>query len=236
MTASSRRRAFGDVPASWFGQLREEGKLITPIWLDGVQVSAAFALQADGTWLSSDNRPCALVYLQGLATGPRIRKRVGSTSLEILADEVDKIDTAALHVLLSDDTEIYRLSANLQPEDFWFGFQLYLMLNEPQHHVFAVFAIPEGEQAYGMQGNGILLFTPTSVAFAPYEEGGSVQCFGSTAAFMMMQTLFDRWQPLHGSILDRLRLRLTPKIQGKPTIERGKLFSRRDHYLHVWLD
>ena len=225
-----------DVPTSWLGQLREEGKLITPIWLDGVQVSAAFSLQADGTWLSSDNQPCAFVYLQGLATGPRMRKRVGSTSLEILADEVDKMDTAALHLLLSDDMEFHRLSANLQPEDFWFGFQLYLMLNEPLRHVFAVFAIPDGEQAYGMQGNGILLFTPTSVAFAPYEGGGSVHCFGSTAAFMMMQSLFDRWQPLQQSVLDRLRLCLIPKIQGKPAIERGKLFTRKDHYLHVWLD
>jgi len=225
-----------DVPASWLCRLHKDGKLITPIWLDGVQVSAAFALQGDGAWLSSDNRPCAFVYLQGSAAGPRLSAKVGSSSLEVLADDVDKIDTAGLHLLLSQDREIHRLAAKLRPEDFWFGFQLYLMLNEPRRYVFAVYAIPEGLQAYGMDGSGILLFTPASAAFTPYEGEGVVYTFGSTAAFMKMQSLFDEWQGLQESILDRLRLRLIPKSLGKSHSEPGKLYLRKDHNLQVWLD
>ena len=225
-----------DVPVYWLRQLRAEGKLVAPFWLDGVQMSAAFDQQADGSWLSRDNRPCAFVYLQGLAAGPRIRKRVGSTSLEILADEVDKIDTAALHALISDDLEMQHLGANPQPEDFWFGFQLYLMLNEPQHYVFAVYAIPDGETAYGMEGKGVLLFTPNSVAFAPYEGGGSVFSYGSGAAFMEMQALYDDWKAVEDTLLERMRLRLIPISNGEPTMTRGKLFTRKDHYLHVWQD
>ena len=225
-----------DVPANWLRQLREEGKLVVPIWLDGVQVSAAFTRKPDGSLLSSDNRPCAFVYLRGLAAGPRVRKRVGSTSLEILADDVDKIDSAALHSLLSDEPETHRLAANLAPEDYWYGFQLYLMLNEPPRYVFAVYSIPAGETAYGMEGNGILMFSPGSVAFAPYDAAGAVHSFGGSAAFMKMESLFEKWKASDETLLGRLRLRLIPKASGYPAIESGKLFSRENHYLHVWLD
>ena len=225
-----------DVPENWLRQLREEGKLVVPIWLDGVQVSAAFTRQLDGTLLSSDNRPCAFVYLQGLAAGPRVRKRIGSTSLEILADDVGKIDAAALHSLLSDELETHRLAANLAPEDYWFGFQLYLMLNEPPRYVFAVYSIPAGETAYGMEGNGILMFSPGGVAFAPYDGAGAVHSFGGSAAFMKMESLFVQWKASDKSLVEHLRLRLIPRSSGHPAIECGKLFSREDHYLHVWLD
>lgn len=225
-----------DVPAQWLRQLRDAGKLVVPIWLDGVQVSAVFRKQADGSWISRDNHPCAFVYLQGLAAGPLVRKRVGGASLEVLADEVDKIDSAALHLLMSDEREIQRLGANLSAEDFWHGLQLYVMLHEPDGFVFAVYAIPDGETAYGMQGNGILLFTPTSVAVAPYDAGGAVHSFGSSDAFMMLRALMTEWLALERRLIDRLALRLIPKLQGGPAIDKGKLFSRKDHFLHVWLD
>ncbi|MCY3780919.1 MAG: methyltransferase domain-containing protein [Chloroflexi bacterium] len=225
-----------DVPTAWLRQLREEGKLVLPIWLDGVQLSAAFTKQPDGAWISCDNRPCAFVYLQGLAAGPQIRKRIGSSSLEILADDVDKIDAAALHLLLSDDQEIYHLDGNLAPEDFWFGFQLYLMLHEPPRYVFAVYAIPDGETYYGMEGDGVLLFTPGSAAFAPYAGGGSVHCFGGSPAFMKMQSLLENWRSHNTTLLDRIRLKLIPKALGRPSDGAGKLFTRDDHTLQVWLD
>lgn len=225
-----------DVPTAWLRQLRDEGLLVAPIWLDGVQVSAAFTKQRDGTLLSTDNRPCAFVYLQGLAAGPQVRKRVGSSSLEILADDVDKIDSAALHLLLSEDQEMQHLHADLAPEDYWFGFQLYLMLHEPPRYVFAVYAIPDGETCYGMEGNGILLFTPGSVAFAPYAGRGSAHSFGGSAAFLKIQQLYDQWRATDTDLLDRMRLRLLPKAMGLPSGDRGKTFARKDHHLQVWLD
>ena len=224
-----------DVPTAWLRQLRDEGLLVVPIWLDGVQVSAAFTKQRDGTLLSADNRPCAFVYLQGLAAGPEVRKRIGSSSLEILADDVDKIDSAALHLLLSEDQEMQHLRADLAPEDYWFGFQLYLMLHEPPRYVFAVYAIPEGESSYGMEGNGILLFTAGSVAFAPYEGGGSVHTFGSADAFLEVQRLYDHWRSADSDLLDRLRLRLVPRGMDVVSGDRGKTFARNDHCLQVWL-
>ena len=224
-----------DLPAAWLYQLRDDGKLVAPIWLDGVQVSAAFTRTPDGSLHSHDNRPCAFVYLRGLAAGPRMRKRVGSSSIEILADDVDKIDTAALHLLLSQDQETHRLGANLKPEDYWFGFQIYLMLREPPRYVFAVYAIPDGDSYYGIEGNGILLFTPGSVAFAPYQAGGLARCFGGSSAFIKMQNRFDSWRADKLATIDRLRLRLLPKGESHSNVRRGKTFARQDHDLQVWL-
>ncbi|MCY4017854.1 MAG: hypothetical protein OXG39_00455 [Chloroflexi bacterium] len=225
-----------DVPRKWLQQLRADGRLVVPIWLDGVQVSAAFIPQPDGTYLSVDNRPCAFVYLQGLAAGPDVRKRVGGAYLEVIADDVDKIDTAALHLLLSEEVEIQRLGKHLRPEDFWYGLQLYLMMHEPPRYIFAVYAIPEGEMAYGMSGNGILLFRPNSAVFAAYDDGGVVRCYGGAAAFLKLQALFEDWLSLEGALVDRLSLQLIPLDMGEPVIQTGKLFRRKDHYLHVWLD
>ena len=225
-----------DVPRKWLQQLRADGRLVVPIWLDGVQVSAAFVPQPDWTCLSVDNRPCAFVYLQGLAAGPDVRKRIGGAYLEVIADDVDKIDTAALHLLLSEDVEIQRLGKRLRPEEFWYGLQLYLMMREPPRYVFAVYAIPEGETAYGMAGNGILLFRPNSAALAAYDDGGVVRCYGGAAAFLKLQRLFDEWLALKGALVDRLSLRLIPLDMGQPPVQKGKLFRRKDHYLHVWLD
>ncbi len=225
-----------DVPTKWLRQLREDGRLVVPIWLDGVQVSAAFVPQPDGTFLSVNNRPCAFVYLQGLASGPGIRKQVGSAYLEVIADDVDKIDSAALHLLLSEDLEIHRLGKHIEPEEFWYGFQLYLMMHEPPRYVFAVYAIPEGERAYGMEGNGILLFRPNSAVFAAYDGGGVVRSFGGAAAFLKMQSLFAKWLALEGTLINRLSLRLIPIDMGEPVTRTGKLFRRKDHYLHIWLD
>jgi protein-L-isoaspartate(D-aspartate) O-methyltransferase len=225
-----------DVPANWIAQLKSNGRLVVPIWLDGVQVSATFIRQADGSYLSVDNRPCAFVYLQGLGAGPNVRKQVGSTSMMILSDEIGTIDTVSLHLLLSDDLEIHRLGKSLTPTQFWYGFQIYLMLNEPHKFVFAVYSIAKGGQAYGMQGSGIVLFAPASAAFANYDDGGKVFSFGGSDAYLEMLSQFKDWQNYPRPLTHDLRLRLIPKTDEPPEISSGKLYKRRDHYLHVWLD
>src|SRR5688572_26508214 len=120
-----------DVPPAWIQQLKPRGTIVAPIVIDGVQVSAKFVLQDDGTALSLDNRPCAFVYMLGQYAGPDFRRQVGSSSLYISADDVQNIDTAALHTLLSDDHEYCQFDSQLTVNDFWYGYQLYLMIHEP---------------------------------------------------------------------------------------------------------
>jgi protein-L-isoaspartate(D-aspartate) O-methyltransferase len=225
-----------DIPQTWINQLKFKGALVVPVVVDGVQLSARFEPQMDGTLLSTDNRPCAFVYLRGNYAGPNFRRQVGSTSLYIHTDEVDKIDTAALHSLLSDDYEFSQFDKALSSADYWQGYQLYLMVNEPSDAIFMVYAVIDGQKAYGIEGRGIALFTPGSAAFADYTGKGSVHCFAGSDAFLMMQTCLDEWLADGEPEASEFRLRLIPKTLGKPQIDRGKLYTRRDNYLHAWIE
>jgi protein-L-isoaspartate(D-aspartate) O-methyltransferase len=224
-----------DVPMLWWQQLKPQGRLIVPIWIDGVQVSAVFVLQPDGTYLSVDNRPCAFVYLRGEHSVPELRKQVGA-AMYILGDDIRHLDMATMHLLLSYDHEMCHLESPLSAQEYWNGFQLYLMLNEPRDFVFAVFAVAEGHKAYGMDGQGIALISRNAATFATYHEKGDTHCFGGVEAFLAMQEQLDGWHSDGQPGIAQLRLRLIPMPHGEPTIERGKLYTRRDHYLHVWLE
>ncbi len=225
-----------DIPEAWLRQLKPDGTLVAPIVVDGIQVSATFRRQTDGTFVSKDNRPCSFVYLRGAFAGPDFRRQVGSTSLYILADQVDQIDTAALHLLLSDDHEICAMDHVVEQADFWFGYQLYVMLNEPKPFIFAVYAVIEGQSAYGLDGRGIALFSKGSAAFAGYDGKGRVHCFAGADAMLALEQLLDEWIALGEPKMDTLRLRLFPRGMQTPVVAQGKFYERRDHILQAWME
>lgn len=225
-----------DIPPMWVKQLKDNGRIVAPIWIDGVQMSACFTKQPDGTLLSTDNRGCAFVYMQGVDAMPDVRRQVASSALTIISDAVDAIDTVRLHTLLSDDSGICNLDSRLSPRQYWDGFQLYLMLNIPPNTHFVLYAVHEDRQAYGLEKRGMALIMPTAAAFVPYHQIGVCYCFGGSDAFMHMQESLDAWDANGRPNAHLLRLRLTPKTQPKPTITQGKLYERRHHYLHAWLE
>jgi hypothetical protein len=225
-----------DIPVAWVKQLKPNGSLVVPVVIDGVQLSAAFKPQADGTLLSTDNRPCSFVYLRGQTAGPNFRRQVASSQLAIFADQVDEIDTIALHLLLSDDQEYCQFAPGLNANEFWFGFQSYLMINEPEDFIFLVYSVADGQQAYGLEGRGVAFFAKGSAGFAEYGEKGLVHCFAGADAFLAMQNLLDEWIALDRPSTQALRLHLIPKTMPQPDIEIGKLYQRHDHYLYVWLE
>ncbi len=225
-----------DIPPIWVQQLKPFGRIVVPIWLDGVQVSATFKPLSDGTLYSDDNHPCAFIYMRGEGAVPTIQKSVGNTSLLILSDDVEKIDTVSLGMLLNDDHEISYLGYPLRPAEYWYGFQLYCMLNEPKGFIFAVYTVLGERKVYGLEGNGIALFGPASAAFIPYDAQGYTHVYAGADAFLALQACADDWNAHERPGLRQLRLRLIPKSDGEPTIQRGKIYARRDHYLHVWLD
>lgn len=225
-----------DLPANWLRQLRSEGKLVAPVWLNGVQVCAAFEPQEDGSWLSRDNRPCAFVPLRGSSAGPQLRNELAGGSLEVLTDDVEKIDLQALERLFDTKRETRNLGAKLTPEDFWRGFQLHLMFNAAPGYSFAAYSISDGDTAYGMDGSGVLLCSAESAAFAPYDGGGAVLCFGNDAAFFRIRELYESWRDIRRPLVERLRLLLIPKSCGRPIPRYGILYSRHDHFLHAWLE
>jgi hypothetical protein len=226
-----------DVPSAWWRQLKPGGLLVVPIWLDGIQVSAAFRAEPDGTYYSDNNHPCAFVYLRGDNNAwPEVRQQIGSSALWLLGDDLSKVDPAALHSLLSDGIEICHLESPLARFDFWHGFQLYLMLHEPPNYVFTLYQVADERQAYGMSGRGLALLTRASAVFTPYGQKGMSSCFGSAEAFLKLQETLDQWNAVDRPDTKRLRLRLIPITDTEPTITQGKLYRRRDHWLHVWMD
>ena len=225
-----------DVPDAWVRQLKPNGRLVMPLMLDGIQVSANFILHPDGTLYSDDNRPCAFVFMRGDSAAPRTRKQIGSTGLYLLADEVEKVDAVALQMLLSDDHDTCRLETRLKATDYWYGFQMHLMLNEPSPFIFAVFAVVEGQRAFGMEGRGIALMGPGGACLAPYDEMGNTHCFGGVDAFLAMQESLDEWQLKGSPRTPEMCIRLVPRTMGRPADEPGKVYDRPNHYVHAWME
>lgn len=225
-----------DIPPAWIKQLKPEGRLIAPIWLDGLQVMASFSQQADGTLYAENVMPSAFVYIRGIAQGPVMRKFVGSTELMLLADGIDKIDTASLSALLSSDAEDCYLSAPLNTIEYWYGFIPFLMLHEGAKDVFSLYTIRDSYRAYGMGGEGFALLTPASASFVPYYGMGKAHCFAGSDAFIEIENQLTQWQSAGRPSIDRLRLRLIPNHHPMSEIITGKLYPRRHHHLHVWLE
>lgn len=227
--------AVWDIPAAWVQQLKTDGILVAPILLDGLQVSAAFRVKPDGTLYSEHNIPCGFVELRGTSAGPGNIKRVLSSSLTLLSDELNKLDTAALHVLLSDDYGLCNLDYQLTSTEYWQGFMPYLMLNEPVGFTFALYVTGENQKAYGLEDSGFALIAPGSASFVPYGGHGVAHCYAGADAFIALCDAAAAWDAAGRPTADALRLRLVPLDRGEPTVKDGKLYRRQDHYLHIWL-
>lgn len=224
-----------DIPQAWLNQLKPRGKLIVPLWLDGLQVITTFERTEDDTWISTYNSAGVFLYMGGMAQMPTVKKRVGSTSLTLLSDQAMSIDTASLHLLLSHDDEICHLGHSLKSHEYWYGFVPYAMLNEPDDAIFMVYEIEAGQQAYGMEGKGFGVFTPASAIFVPYMGMGTAHSFAGSDAYMTLESLLDQWEADGRLGMTALRIRLIPKRgDTKPSITSGKLYERHTNYLHIW--
>lgn len=81
-----------DIPEAWIKQLKPKGIIVAPLWIDAGQVSASFTIQSDDTLYSPQNLPCGFIQLRGMAAGPAVVRRVGSSSLVLISNEVISID------------------------------------------------------------------------------------------------------------------------------------------------
>jgi protein-L-isoaspartate(D-aspartate) O-methyltransferase len=223
-----------DVPEAWVRQLKPNGIIVAPIWVDAFQVSAAFTVQGDGTLYSNANLPCGFIHLRGMAAGPVVYGRVGSTALTLSSNAIDDLDSAALQMLLSDDAETTHLSLSLKSSEYWHGFLPFLILNTPEGFVFAVYGVDDDQQVYGLSGHGFALIAQGSACFVPYQGQGEAHCFGGADAFLVLQDCLQAWDTLGRPGSRRLRLRLIPKNGAPPAAVEGKIYPRQDHYLHAW--
>jgi len=223
-----------DIPPAWVKQLRDDGVIVAPVWMDGIQISSAFQQRGDGILYSPQNIPCGFVPLRGVSAGPGVTTRITSSDLTLAADSVDAIDTAALHLLLSSDHEACYLGTPLSSGDYWHGFLPYLMLYPPPGYFFVTYTL--SRPAYGMEGSGFALITQGSACFVPFAGLGNAHCYAGADAVLAMQDCLDAWAAAGNPRTDKLRLEMIPKDNEPPMMRDGKFYVRRDHYLHVWLD
>ncbi len=221
-----------DVPNAWVRQLRPKGRLVAPIWLDGTEVSAAFTLRSDGSLYSDDNRMCAFLRLRGQASGPEVVTRVGTSSLYLGASTL--IDSAAIHILLSDDAQDSYLGVTLDQSEYWHSFLPYLVLNIPQDFMLIRYTVSKDAPAYGLTGSGFALMIPGSICFLPLAGRGSARSYGGSDATLALEDTLANWERAGKPQQERLRLSLVPK--GKATAQLGKVYPRREHDMIAWME
>jgi hypothetical protein len=143
---------------------------------------------------------------------------------------------AALHSLLSEDVEQSLLDIRLKSGEYSTGFLPYLTLHVPRGMIFAGYTITTNEQAYGITGHGFGLLSAGSACFVPLEGHGEVHTFGALDTLMALQESLVMWDRAGRPGGSQIRLRLIPIEQMKPAINTGKIYTRDDHYVHVWQD
>lgn len=230
--------ALWDVPPAWIRQLKPDGLLVAPMWLEGMQVSAAFLVQPDGTLFSRSNISCGFIPLRGLAQGPRLSRRVSGSTLTLSSSQVKQIDSAALHLLLSDGAEINNLGSPLSSQEYWRGFLPFVTLNIPKHYQFALYQVAEDQNDYGLEDQGFALISRGSACFALYTGKGKVFCYGSADAFLALRDLLAAWEAAGRPTTERLRLQLMPIDAPDEAETRPNhiVYRREAHRLHVWLE
>ncbi len=232
--------ALWDIPPVWVKQLKPDGLLVAPIWIENMQVSAAFVVQPDGTLYSRQNIPCGFISIRGMSAVPNLSRHVSGSTLMLHSNDFRRIDSAALQLLLSEDMEITNLGQPLSYREYWRGFLPFLTLNTPENYVFALYTLGENQQAFGLREHGFALIGRGSACFVEYGMKGEVHCYGGADAFFALSEALERWTQAGSPTSDRLRLQLLPKDDSEPSavVERAnsKIYSRQQHDLRVWLE
>lgn len=226
-----------DVPEAWVRQMKPKSILVAPLWVDGFEVSAAFMLQRDGSLYSEDNRLCGFVRLRGQASGPEHSVRIGTSGLYLYANRT--LDSAAMRMLFSDDADETFINVPLDAIEYWQGFLPYLVIHVPETLTLARYVVTQDAPAYGIGvGSGFALIGQGSACFVTIDadRNAKARCFGSVDALMAIEEVLAAWERAGMPQHDRLRLRLIPKTTAPLTVDRGRLYRRRDHDLHVWLE
>jgi protein-L-isoaspartate(D-aspartate) O-methyltransferase len=232
--------AVWDIPPAWVQQLKPDGILVAPLWLGALQYSAAFRLQPDGSLLSDDLFPTDFIPLRGNAAGPRTDVRIGGSSLHLTGD-TSAIDSAALHVLMSEMGDIDYLSPPLTGVARKRSFLAYMMLHLPPENTFCLYTFEGSQLPYGMQRAGFAVLRRGSAAFVSLGGDFRSNIFGGSDAFIAAHEAFSAWRAAGMPGDERLRVRLThPNLTPQPALpeEEGnsqvRVSPRVDHDVVVW--
>jgi protein-L-isoaspartate(D-aspartate) O-methyltransferase len=223
-----------DIPDSWVRQLRNDGVLVAPLWLNALQYSAGLRMRAGDALESARNYPCTFVPLRGLVAGPRMSVRVGGSALTLTGD-VSHLDSAALHLLFSEQADIDYLSTPLVARQRQRNLLPYVMLNLPEEFIFCLFAAAGDLLPYGMNQRGFAVLARGSAVFVSLEGDFKAWVFGGADAFVATQETISQWRARKMPGDEALRIRLTARGSQDSVPAAGvRVYPRTYRDIHVW--
>jgi protein-L-isoaspartate(D-aspartate) O-methyltransferase len=195
-----------DITPAWYEQLHEDGILVLPLWLGGVELSIAFRKRA-GSLHSQSQTPCGFMRLRGEEAGAeqwvalrRGRKLFASPAAELI-EPVSR---------LLDSRPRIRLWSRPKPSFFQ-----YLGLHG--HHLVAIYTDHKREPSpvagrrttgrwgvYAEDSDG-----PSLAIFAVWSP--ALLVFGGSAAEQILIREFALWQAIEAQPLDQWRISAHPR-------------------------
>jgi protein-L-isoaspartate(D-aspartate) O-methyltransferase len=208
-----------DIAPAWYEQLQEDGILVLPLWLDGVELSVAFRKHA-GSLQSESQTPCGFMRLRGEEAGidqwvalPKGRKLFASMATD-LVKPVSRLLDSRPHI---------RLWGRPNPSFFQ-----YLGLHGQR--VVAIYTDVRQDRRPGARRR-----TPGRWGIYAEDSGGPslaifalwspvLLVFGGSAAEHILSREFALWQSMQAQSVEQWRISAHPTEQeaGRPSEgERG---------------
>jgi protein-L-isoaspartate(D-aspartate) O-methyltransferase len=197
-----------DIAPAWYEQLQEDGILVLPLWLGGVELSVAFRKHA-GSLHSQSQTPCGFMRLRGEEAGteqwvalPKRRKLFASLAAE-LVEPVSR---------LLDSHPRIRLWSRPKPSFFQ-----YLGLHG--HHLVAIYTDYKRDRSPGvgrrMPGRwGIYAEDSDGPSLAIFALWSPVLLvFGGSAAEQILTREFALWQKIEAQPVEQWRISAHPLEQ-----------------------
>lgn len=195
-----------DVAPEWVRQLTTQGRLVLPLALHTVQLSAALDRQG-ATLLSSSLRPCGFMRLRGPFAGPeRLIALPETTGMKLLA-EPPVARPAALADLLAT-------SPRLQPLNALSVELLRYVLAFMAQNVVTLFASP-AHPLLGTNTVGVITPEGDSACFLGIDASHDRHLpvlveFGAATAALRVEACLGQWRRLGKPVLNQWQLRLHP--------------------------
>jgi protein-L-isoaspartate(D-aspartate) O-methyltransferase len=196
-----------DVAPAWFAQLCDGGRLVLPLALHTLQMSAALERQGD-VLRSTSLRPCGFIRLRGPFAGPEVVLTLPDLPGVKLLVEPPLPPPGAVAYLLRTQPRTGRLDIP-HPDGLRYALAC---LAGPVATVLASASHPP----LGSGAVGIITPEGDSACFLVWECTGAHSTlrhveYGAATAGLQMEQVLDHWQALGCPTLDAWRLTLHPR-------------------------
>jgi protein-L-isoaspartate(D-aspartate) O-methyltransferase len=121
-----------DLAPAWLEQLSQDGRIVVPLDLGGVQRSVAFEREGDH-WTSRSVVLCGFMRMRGKFAGPEMTYLLDQdTDLTLNLPVAREVDGDALTDVLSEEPDVETIGAAPTAMQLFDGFTLWLAVHEPR--------------------------------------------------------------------------------------------------------